>query len=87
VSGVLVQLTKAVQLLSQARTFDDESRRSWPTAPAASVNLCFDHDNRRLQAICAFARLFFGEGDFAARSSNAIASQNCFGLILVNLHQ
>jgi hypothetical protein len=56
-------------------------------ATAARMNLRFDHDNGRFEAVSAFPCLFFGKRDFTARSSNAIARQNCFGLILVNLHQ
>ena len=56
-------------------------------AAAAGVNLRFHDDDVGLEPLRAFARFFLGEGDFAARSGDAVAREDSFGLVLVNLHQ
>ncbi len=56
-------------------------------AAAACVNLRLDDDNIGLESVRPFAGLFFRESDLAARSGHAVASEDSFGLVLVNLHQ
>src|SRR5260221_4871342 len=56
------------------------------TAPAG-VNLSLNHDDIGLKAMGAFAGFFFGEGNFAARSGDAVACEDSFSLVFVNLHQ
>ncbi len=55
-------------------------------AAAAGVNLRFDDDDRSAQALGGGAGFFLAESDFAAGSGNAVASENRFRLIFVNLH-
>src|SRR5713101_964756 len=62
--------------------------RMWPAiAAAAGMNLGLDYDHVGFQALRRFARFFLGVSDFAARSGHAVARENRFGLILVNLHR
>ena len=56
-------------------------------AAAAGMDLRLYDNDGRFQAMRAFAGLFLREGNFAARDSDAVAGENRFGLILVNLHR
>src|SRR5260370_5689646 len=53
----------------------------------AGMNLGLDEDDVGFEALCRFARFLLGVSDFAARSGDAVARENRFGLILVNLHR
>jgi len=44
-------------------------------APAACMNLRFNHYNIGFQPLRAFARFFLGEGNFAARSGYTVTSE------------
>ena len=56
-------------------------------AAAARVDLGFNDHDGRLQTMRRFAGLFLGEGHLTAGSGNAVAREDGFGLILVNLHR
>ena len=53
---------------------------------ATGVNLRFDDDDGSAEALSGGAGFFLAEGDFAARSRDAVAGENRFRLIFVNLH-
>ncbi len=53
---------------------------------ATRMNLRLDDDDAGFEMLRTFTRFFLGERDFAARSGNAIASENRLSLIFVNLH-
>jgi hypothetical protein len=55
-------------------------------AAATGVDLRFDDDDGGAEALSGGAGFFLAEGDFAARSRDAVASENRFRLIFVNLH-
>jgi hypothetical protein len=55
-------------------------------ASAAGVDLRFDDDDGSAKALGGGAGFFLAESDFAAGSRDAIASENRFRLIFVNLH-
>src|ERR1700733_10724384 len=55
-------------------------------AAATGMDLRFDDHDRSAQALGGGAGFFLAEGDFAAWSGDAIASENRFRLIFVNLH-
>src|SRR5258708_34228085 len=56
-------------------------------AAYAGVNLSLNHDDIGLKAMRAFVGFFLGEGNFAARSGDAVACEDSFSLVFVNLHQ
>ena len=53
---------------------------------AAGVDLGFDDNDGGVQPLGGFACFFLGEGDFSAGCGDAIARQDRFGLVLVDLH-
>jgi|ERR1700736_2951514 len=55
-------------------------------ATSPGMDLRFDDDDIGFEALCGFASFFFGEGDFAARSGDAVTGEYSFSLVLVNLH-
>jgi hypothetical protein len=55
-------------------------------AAATSVNLRFDDDDGSAQALGSGAGFVLAEGDFAAGSGDAVAGEDRFRLIFVNLH-
>ena len=58
-------------------------------AAATGMDLRFDDYDRgmRPKAVGRLARFILGEDNFAAGSSNAIAGEDRFGLVFVNLHR
>ena len=56
-------------------------------AAPTRMNLRFHDDDGRAEPLRGRARLFLGESDFTAGSRDAVASQDRFGLIFVNLHR
>src|SRR5208282_1940314 len=56
-------------------------------AASAGVNLRFDHDDVGFETSGAFASFFPGESHFPAGRGYAIAGEDGFGLIFVNLHR
>jgi hypothetical protein len=55
-------------------------------AAATCVNLRFDDADVGFEALGGFACFFFGEGNFTAGSGDAVAREDRFGLVFVNLH-
>ncbi len=56
-------------------------------AASAGMNLRFDDDYIGLEAVRTFAGFFLGKGDFATRGGDAVACEDSFSLVFVNLHQ